>query len=130
MAACNHVTFVGNVGRDLEERTVGDNMKVCTFSLAVDEGKDKEPLWLTLVGWRKLAEQVKTYVKKGTPVLVAGRLSIRKYMDKQQVERQAVEVIASDIRFLGAKPETQRQEEPAAPEPIDPATAKQMEAGV
>lgn len=100
-----------------------------TASVALPR-KDKEPLWLTIVAWRKLAEQVKTYVKKGTPVLVAGRLSIRKYTDKTGTERQAVEVIAQDIRFLGAKPESQAAEESAAPEPIDPATAKQMTAGV
>jgi single-stranded DNA-binding protein len=64
------------------------------------------------------------------PVLVAGRLSIRKYTDKTGTERQAVEVIATDIRFLGSKPESQAQEEPAAPEPINPASAEQMEAGV
>ena len=52
MASFNHIVVVGNVGRDPEERTVKE-VKVCTFSLAVDEGKDKEPLWLTIVAWRK-----------------------------------------------------------------------------
>ena len=111
MASFNQVIFVGNVGRDPEERTVSGDVKVCNFSLAVDEGKDKDPLWLTIVAWRKLAEQVKQYVKKGTPVLVSGRLSIRTYTDKTGVERTAVEVIASDIRFLGQKLEVQAEED-------------------
>lgn len=103
MASFNQIIVVGNVGRDPEERTVNGDVKVCSFSVAVDEGKDKEPLWLSVVAWRKLAEQVTTYVKKGDPVLVSGRLSIRKYIDKNQVERITVEVIASDIRFFGQK---------------------------
>ena len=111
MASFNQVIFVGNVGRDPEERTVSGDVKVCNFSLAVDEGKDKDPLWLTIVAWRKLDEQVKQYVKKGTPVLVSGRLSIRTYTDKTGVERTAVEVIASDIRFLGQKLEVQAEED-------------------
>ena len=115
MASFNQVIFVGNVGRDPEERTVSGDVKVCNFSLAVDEGKDKEPLWLTIVAWRKLADQVTTYVHKGDPVLVSGRLSIRKYIDKNQVERTAVEIIALDIRFLGQKLEVQSEADGALP---------------
>ena len=43
MASFNQVIFVSNVGRDPEERTVNDTVKFCNFSLAVDEGKGKEP---------------------------------------------------------------------------------------
>ncbi len=103
MKSFNQLTAVGHVGREPQERTVNEDVKVSSFSLAIDEGKDKEPLWLTVVAWRKLAEQVKTYVKKGDLVLVSGKLSVRSYTDKQNVERTAVEVIASDIRFLSGK---------------------------
>ncbi len=44
MSSFNQVVFVGNAGRDPEERTINGDVKVCNFSLAVDEGKDKEPL--------------------------------------------------------------------------------------
>lgn len=123
MSSFNQVVFVGNVGRDPEERTVNGDVKVCNFSLAVDEGKDKEPLWLTIVAWRKLAEQVTTYVKKGTPVLISGRLSVRKYTDKTGMERTAVEVIASDIRFLGQKPIGVAEEDVPFPSEVNGAAA-------
>jgi single-strand DNA-binding protein len=117
MAGFNHCVFVGRVGRTPEERTINEGVKVCHFSLAIDEGKDKDPLWFTIVAWRKLAEQVKSYVKKGDPVLVAGKLSVRKYTDKQSVERTAVEVVAQEIRFLSAKPATKAEEPPPPTEP-------------
>jgi single-strand DNA-binding protein len=106
MKSFNHVVFVGHVGKEPVERLIKkekEDVKVCQFSLAVDEGKDKEPLWLTIVAWRTLADQVKHFVHTGDLVLVEGKLHIRTYTDKANVERTAVEVIASDIRFLQAK---------------------------
>src|SRR3954470_16996677 len=107
MRSFNHVVFIGNVGRDPEERTVNGDVKVCDFSLAVDAGKDQEPLWLSVSAWRKLAELAKTYVHKGDALLVSGKLSVRKYTDKSDVERTAVEVTADDIVFLTPKGEPQ-----------------------
>jgi single-strand DNA-binding protein len=125
MKSFNHVVFIGNVGRDPEERTVNDDVKVCDFSLAVDEGKDESPLWLSVTAWRKLAEQVKAYVHKGDAVLVSGRLSVRAYTDKSGVERTAVEVTADDILFLTPKGEPKElpTEDAAPPEPAVTATS-------
>jgi single-strand DNA-binding protein len=79
MKSFNHVVLVGNVGREPALRTVttedNEDVKVCQFSLAVDEWKDKETLWLSVVAWRRLAKQVKTYVRKGDLVLVEGKVS-------------------------------------------------------
>ena len=107
MRSFNHVVFIGNVGRDPEERTVNGDVKVCDFSLAVDNGKDEEPLWLSVSAWRKLAELVTAHVHKGDAVLVSGKLSVRKYTDKLDVERTAVEVTADDVLFLSPKGQPQ-----------------------
>ena len=130
MKAFNHVVFVGHVGKEPIERMVtngktDEEVKVCQFSLAVDEGKDKEPLWLTIVAWRTLAAQVKRYVHTGDLVLVEGKLQIRTYTDTEGAKRQAVEVIASDIRFLQAKHATHEtpNAHPAEPEPAVTAAA-------
>src|SRR3954452_16976260 len=125
MRSFNHAVFIGNVGKDPEERTVNGDVKVCDFSLAVDAGKDQEPLWLSVSAWRKLAEQVKTYVYKGDALLVSGKLSVRKYTDKSNVERTSVEVTADDILFLTPKGEAKEQadEDAAAPEPTGLATS-------
>src|SRR3954447_17229681 len=125
MRSFNHVVFIGNVGKDPEERTVNGDVKVCDFSLAVDNGKDEEPLWLSVSAWRKLAEQVKTYVHKGDALLVSGKLSVRKYTDKSNVERTSVEVTADDILFLTPKGEQKElpNEDAAPPEPTVTATS-------
>jgi single-strand DNA-binding protein len=129
MKSFNHVVLVGNVGKEPVERTVttekDEAVKVCQFSLAVDAGKDKETLWLSVVAWRRLAEQVKTYVHTGDLVLVEGKLSVHSYTDNTSVERTAVEVIASDIRFLQAKQATHETalEHPTPSEPAVTAAA-------
>jgi single-strand DNA-binding protein len=129
MKSFNHVVLVGNVGREPTLRTVtteeNEEVKMCQFSLAVDAGKDKETLWLSVVAWRRLAEQVKTYVHTGDLVLVEGKLSVRAYTDNDSRERTAVEVIAGDVRFLQAKQAAHEtgNSHPAEPEPAVPAAA-------
>jgi single-strand DNA-binding protein len=113
MKSFNQVMFVGHVGKEPVARVVTtekkEDVNVCHFSLAVDEGKEKDTLWLAITAWRTLADQVKTYVHTGDLLLVTGKLSIRTYTDKEHVQRTAVEVIATDIRFLHAKKETTTQ---------------------
>ena len=120
MKSFNQVMFVGHVGKEPVARVVTtekkEDVNVCHFSLAVDEGKEKDTLWLAITAWRTLADQVKNYVHTGDLLLVTGKLSVRTYTDKENVQRTAVEVIATDIRFLHAKKETARQQ-PTQPEP-------------
>ena len=108
----NYCTFVGNAGRAPEIRTTADGTQIASFSLAVStwsreaEGvanakakatKEGEPIWLRIVAFGKLAETVEKFVKKGSQVLVAGRLSVREYTTKDGKERTAVEIIAQSI---------------------------------
>src|SRR6266487_6056600 len=108
----NYCMFVGNAGRAPEIRATNDGMQVASFSLAVStwtretEGvanakakatKEGEPIWLRIVAFGKLAETVEKFVKKGSQVLVAGRLSVREYTTKDGKERTAVEIIAQSI---------------------------------
>ena len=113
MSSLNQCTFVGNVGRDPELRQTTDGIPVCNFPLAVNSNtKEKETTWLKIISWRGLAEQVGKYVKKGSLVGVTGKLSVRKYTDKNNLERTAVEIIADDVRFFDRK-----EKESALPEP-------------
>src|SRR5437588_6054322 len=110
----NYCLFVGNAGRAPEIRTTSDGMQLASFSLAVStwsreaEGKG-EPIWLRIVAFGKLAETVEKFVKKGSQVLVAGRLSIREYTTKDGKERTSVEIIAQSIEVQHA----QKQQESA-----------------
>src|SRR5437667_2770022 len=98
----NYCLFVGNAGRAPEIRSTNDGMQVASFSLAVStwskeaEGKG-EPIWLRIVAFGKLAETVEKFVKKGSQVLIAGRLSVREYTTKDGKEKTSVEIIAQSI---------------------------------
>jgi single-strand DNA-binding protein len=86
---------------------------VTKFSLAVDQGKGKDTLWLTITCWSELAERMNEYLYKGAQVFVQGRLQISTYTDKNQVERQAIEIIASNIQLLDKKAESTHEHEEA-----------------
>ena len=99
---------MGNAGRAPEIRTTNDGMTVASFSLAVStwsrerEGKG-EPIWLRIVAFGKLAETVEKLVKKGSQVLVAGRLSVREYTTKDRKEKTVVEIMAQSIEVQHAE---------------------------
>ena len=105
----NHCIFLGNAGRVPEIRTTNDGMQVASFSLAVSTWSKEvvgkgEPIWLRIVAFGKLAETVEKFVKKGSQVLVAGRLSVREYTTKAGKERTSVEILAQSIEVQhGAK---------------------------
>ncbi len=106
MASYNKITLVGNVGRDPELKVVG-NSKVVDFSIAINEparGQNPEKTeWYRVSFWDKKAEVIAQYVKKGTQILVEGRLSVRTYLDNTQKERYSLEVSGLDFVLLGSK---------------------------
>jgi single-strand DNA-binding protein len=61
------------------------------------EWADGHTSYVTVICWRKLADNVATCLRKGDPVMVKGRLSVRPYEDKDGVPRTAVEVDASSV---------------------------------
>ena len=115
MTSFNLVTFVGNVGADPQLRKTPADTSVTDFRLAVHAytGKDQDgnptdsTMWLTIVCWKELAEQVSKIVRKGSLVLVSGNLAIREYTDKENVKRSNVEIVASTVVALEKKPTEQ-----------------------
>jgi len=102
----NKVTLIGNLGGDPEIRTLENGTPVGRFSLATNENyKDKNGEWQTqtewhnVVVWRDLAERAKN-LKKGTLVFVEGKISYRKYTDKEGVEKYQTDIVANTYRML------------------------------
>lgn len=102
--------LIGNLGRDPDMNVTQDGTPVTKFSLAVNRrtksagGERKEETdWFNVVAWRQLAEVCNTYLHKGSKVYVEGRLTQRKYKDKNGIERTAIEVIASGMEMLSPK---------------------------
>lgn len=110
MASVNKVILIGNVGQDPDIRFTPSGDAVGNFSVATtDIWKDKEGKkqerteWHRIVVYRKLAEIVEAYVKKGSSVYVAGHISSKKYTDKQGVDRVSFEIVAEELRLLDKK---------------------------
>ena len=110
--------LIGNLGKDPELNVTAEGTPVTKFSLAVNRkykasnGAQKEETeWFNIVAWRQLAETCEKYLHKGSKVYVEGRLTQRKYTDKNGVERLAVEVIANDVKFLDKRQERSSDEE-------------------
>jgi len=103
----NKVILIGNLGRDPEIRYLEGNIAVARFSVATNESyKDKKGEWQTqtewhdVVCWRNLAERAEKQLKKGSQIYLEGKLTHRKYQDKEGNDRYVTEVVANTIRIL------------------------------
>lgn len=87
-----HIT--GNLGRDPEMRTTRNNDQVCSFSVAVRQGFDREAKseWFRCSVWGKRAETINRFLRKGMKVTVAGNLKIGEYEGKPQYEVSVIDV--------------------------------------
>ena len=106
----NKVTLIGHLGQDPELRKLENGTAVSRFSLATNEvykdasGEQKEQTeWHNIVVWRQLAELAERLLKKGTLVYVEGKISYRKYTDKNGIERTVTDIVASTFRLMGKK---------------------------
>jgi single-strand DNA-binding protein len=111
MASVNKVILLGNCGRDPEIRYLPSGQAVANVSLATSSRrKDKntgesieDTQWHRITFYDRLAEIAGEYVKKGQPIYVEGRLKYGKYTDKDGVEKNTVDIIATEMQLLGKR---------------------------
>jgi single-strand DNA-binding protein len=111
MASVNKVILVGNCGRDPEIRYLPSGQAVANISIATSSRrKDKntgesieDTQWHRVTFYDRLAEIAGEYVKKGQPVYVEGRLKYGKYTDQAGVEKNTVDIIATEMQLLGKR---------------------------
>jgi len=111
MASINKVILIGNLGADPEMRTMPNGDAVANIRLATTEswkdkatGEKKELTeWHRVVFYRKLAEIVGQYSKKGAALYVEGRIRTRKWQDKEGQERYTTEIEANEMQMLGGR---------------------------
>lgn len=105
------ITLVGNVGADPEMRLLNSGTNVTEFRMAVNKSwtsqdgqKNAKTLWFTVVCWRKLAEVVATYVKKGGEVLVVGEVEEAEvYVNGKGDPVSKIKITAQTVKFLGGR---------------------------
>ena len=111
MASVNKVILVGNCGRDPEIRYLPSGQAVANVSVATSSRrKDRntgetveDTQWHRITFYDRLAEIAGEYVKKGRPIYVEGRLKYGKYTDQSGVEKNTVDIIATELQLLGGR---------------------------
>jgi single-strand DNA-binding protein len=112
MSSYLNITAVGNVGgRDPELRYLPNGTAVTDFSLAVDKSYTKQDgekvertVWLKVTAWRRTAEVVSQYVKKGQQVMVIGSLiEADSYEGRDGNTRTTLNLTADNVVFLGGR---------------------------
>lgn len=115
----NNLTITGNLTRDAEIRHLPNGDPVASFSVADNQGKDKQAIFWNCSLFGKRAESLAPYLMKGTPVTVIGSVSEREFTDKNTGQpRKAMDVRVNDIALQGGKrdesaPDPQRAAKPA-----------------
>ena len=109
MASVNKVILVGNLGSDPEMRYLQNGDAVCNIKIATSEswkdkqtGEKKETTeWHRVVFFRQLAEIAGKYLKKGSSVYVEGKITTRKWQDKEGTDRYTTEITGNEMKMLG-----------------------------
>lgn len=114
----NKVILQGRLTANPEQKTTQSGTAVCSFTLAVDRNykQDNGPTadFINCVAWKKTAEFLARYFRKGQEVLAEGSIQIRTYNDQQGVKRYVTEVQVDNVYFCGPKQEAE-QSDTAAP---------------
>ena len=121
MKSLNQCMFIGNVGKEPEISYTASGVAVAKFSIACNESwkdKDGNPQekteWINVVAWKKLAEIIGQYVKKGMRVYVSGKFSTRSWDDKNDgKKRYAAEIVADNLIMLGDRGASSGEAHPA-----------------
>jgi len=111
MASVNKVILIGNCGRDPEIRYLPSGQAVANVSVATStRRKDKntgesieDTQWHRVTFYDRLAEIAGEYVKKGRPIYVEGRLKYGKYTDQSGIEKNTVDIVATELQLLGGR---------------------------
>ena len=110
----NNCAFIGRLGHDVSLRYDTNGNAVGRFSLALDNGKDrdgnrKSPTWIECVSFGKTAEAIERYFHKGNKIGVIAHAHNNDYTDKDGNERKKIDFIVEHFDFVDDK----KTEEPA-----------------
>lgn len=103
--------FIGNITKDPEVRYLPNGDAVANASIACNEnykdkngGKKESVEFVNLVFYKKLAEIVGEWCKKGQSIYVEGKMKTRKWQTKEGQDRYTTDIVVSEMKMLGGKP--------------------------
>lgn len=103
----NKVILIGRLGKDPEMSYTPAGLAVTKFSIAVNHysksqtgERQEETWWYNITSFGKQAETCNSYLKKGSKVYIDGRLTPRKYTDRNGAERVSLDVILNEMENL------------------------------
>ena len=106
----NKVQLIGNVGQTPEIKTFENGKTMAKFSLATTEmyknqngEKVYDTHWHKLILWGKQASIAEMYVKKGSEIAIAGKITNRHYVTKEGVKKYATEIVVNEFLLLDKK---------------------------
>jgi len=110
----NSWTGIGNLTDDPEMRYTESGTAVTTFSIAINNGKDKNgedrpPTYIDVQTWEKLAENCAEYLRKGKKCAVQGPITVDKYEDREGVKRVKYRIRAMNVEFLSPRSDDDEQ---------------------
>ena len=115
MASYNKVILMGNLTRDPELKYLPDGTAMAKFGLAVNRryndrqsGEKKEEVcFVDITTWRREAEICNEYLKKGSPLLLEGRLHLNSWETDDGQKRSKLEVIVERVQLLGSRQDSE-----------------------
>ncbi len=105
----NKVILMGRLVKDVELKyTTTSNIAVGNFTIAVDrkftkQGEEKQTDFIPIIVWKQTAEFCSKYFKKGSKILLSGRLQVRTWDDTEGKKHWVTEVVADDVYFADSK---------------------------
>jgi single-strand DNA-binding protein len=110
MAGYEQTIVVGNVGRDVESKTLPSGTNVSSFTVAVStkwtdrqtQEKRERTTWYRVSCWGKLGDIASQYVKKGTQIMVVGTVTANAFMGQDGEPRASLELRADTFQLLGS----------------------------
>jgi single-strand DNA-binding protein len=106
----NKAILIGHLGKDPEVRYMPNGEAVANVSIATTENwkdksgeKQEKTEWHNLVFYKRLAEIVGEYLKKGSQIYVEGRITTEKWQDKEGKDRYTTKIVVNEMKMLGGK---------------------------
>jgi single-strand DNA-binding protein len=131
------ISILGNTGREVELRYTPQGLPVANFSMASNtvrntpEGKQKKTDWFNVTAFGKVAETLARNLRKGSHILVQGKLTFKPWLSRNGEPRVGADVVLQNFEFAGGRPGTSLSGEDGAGTEAEPGSVQmQMEAAI